>query len=139
MSAMIRDILAASPFCRFLNITATVDDRGVLATLPVRDQLVGNVRLPALHGGVVASFLEVVCLLQLAHESGTKRPSRAINISVEYLRPARLEAVFARARIRRAGRRVAVVHAEAWQSDEAAPVCLLQSHLRLPSAQGVEP
>lgn len=136
MRTTIRDILATSPFCRFLNITATVDERGVLATLPVSDQLVGNVTLPALHGGVVASFLEVVCLLQLAHESGTERPARAINISVEYLRPARLEAVFGRARIRRAGRRVAVIHAEAWQSDETAPVCLLQSHLRLPSAQG---
>ena len=126
-------ILAGSPFCRFLNIGATLDDRGVLATLPVRDQLVGNVMLPALHGGAVASFLEIACLLQLAHETGSAAPARAIDISVEYLRPARREDTFARARIRRLGRRVAVVHAEAWQGDETKPVCLLQSHLRLPS------
>lgn len=126
-------ILAGSPFCRFLNIGATVDGRGVLASLPVRDQLVGNVMLPALHGGAVASFLEIACLLQLAHETGSIAPARAIDISVEYLRPARREDTFARARIRRLGRRVAVVHAEAWQGDETKPVCLLQSHLRLPS------
>lgn len=126
-------ILAGSPFCRFLNVRAEVDARGVLATLPIRDQLVGNVMLPALHGGAVASFLEIACLLQLAHETGTTAPARAIDISVEYLRPARREDTFARARIRRLGRRVAVIHAEAWQGDEDKPVCLLQSHLRLPS------
>lgn len=126
-------IIASSPFHRFLNIRATVDERGVLSILPIRDDLVGNVMLPALHGGAVASFLEIACLLQLAYETGTAAPARAIDISVEYLRPARRENTFGRARIRRLGRRVAVIHAEAWQSDEDKPVCLLQSHLRLPS------
>ncbi len=126
-------IIAASPFHRFLNIRAEIDARGVLAILPVRDELVGNVMLPALHGGSVAAFLEIACLLQLAHETGTASPPRAINISVEYLRPARREDTYARARIRRLGRRVATIHAEAWQRDEDTPVCLLQSHVRLPS------
>ena len=126
-------IIGGSPFCRFLNVRAEVDARGVLAILPIRDQLVGNVMLPALHGGAVASFLEIACLLQLAHETGTTAPARAIDTSVVYLRPARREDTFARARIRRLGRRVAVIHAEAWQGDENRPVCLLQSHLRLPS------
>ena len=130
-------ILAGSPFCRFLNIRAEVDARGVLAILPIRDELVGNVMLPALHGGAVASFLEIACLLQLAHETGTSAPARAIDISVEYLRPARREDTFARARIRRLGRRVATIHAEAWQQDEDKPVCLLQSHLRLPGSVAI--
>lgn len=133
MSADLQAILAGSPFCRFLDIQAQVDERGVLAVLPIRDELIGNVMLPAMHGGCVASFLEIACLLQLAHETGTNAPARAIDISVEYLRPARRETTYARARIRRLGKRVAVVHAEAWQRDEEKPVCLLQSHLRLPA------
>lgn len=133
MSADLQAILAGSPFCRFLDIQAQVDARGVLAVLPIRDELIGNVMLPAMHGGCVASFLEIACLLQLAHETGTNAPARAIDISVEYLRPARRETTYARARIRRLGKRVAVVHAEAWQRDEEKPVCLLQSHLRLPA------
>jgi hypothetical protein len=28
------------------------------------------------------------------------------------------------------------VHAEAWQRDEAAPVCLVQCHFRLPGKSG---
>lgn len=133
MSVDLEAILAGSPFSRFLGIQAQIDDRGVLAILPIRDELIGNVMLPAMHGGCVASFLEIACLLQLAHETGTNAPARAIDISVEYLRSARRETTYARARIRRLGKRVAVVHAEAWQRDEEKPVCLLQSHLRLPA------
>lgn len=129
-------LLAGSPFARYLAIEATVDARGVLAILPARDNLVGNVLLPALHGGVVAAFLEITCLLQLAHETGTTAPARTIDFSVEYLRPARPETTFARAAVRRIGRRVATVHAEAWQRDEAAPVCLVQCHFRLPGRSG---
>jgi uncharacterized protein (TIGR00369 family) len=133
MSIDLDAILAGSPFNRFLGIKAKIDDRGVLAILPIRDELIGNVMLPAMHGGCVASFLEIACLLQLAHETQTTAPARAIDISVEYLRPARRETTYARARIRRLGKRVAVIHAEAWQGDEDKPVCLLQSHLRLPA------
>ena len=35
-------IIAGSPFGRFLAIEAKVDERGVLAILPVRDELVGH-------------------------------------------------------------------------------------------------
>jgi uncharacterized protein (TIGR00369 family) len=130
-------IIASSPFWRFLGIETQVDDRGVLAILPIRDELIGNVMLPAMHGGCVAAFLEVTCQLQVAHETGAIAPARTIDISVEYLRPARRENLFARARIRRLGRRVATIHAEAWQQDEDKPVCLLQSHLRLPGSVAI--
>ncbi len=133
MSADLAAVLAGSPFARFLAIEAQADERGVLATLPIRDELIGNAMLPAMHGGCVAAFLEIACQLQVAHEIGLVAPARTIDISVEYLRPARRETTFARARIRRLGRRVATIHAEAWQQDEDKPVCLLQSHLRLPS------
>jgi uncharacterized protein (TIGR00369 family) len=131
-------IIAGSPFGRFLGIEAGLDPDGVIAVLPVRDELIGNVMLPALHGGCVASFLEIACLLQLAHETGSTAPARAINISVEYLRPARRETTYASASIRRLGKRVAVVHAEAWQQDRDKPVCLLQSHLRLPATRSAQ-
>jgi uncharacterized protein (TIGR00369 family) len=126
-------LLAGSPFARYLAIEAIIDEGGVLATLPARDNLVGNVLLPALHGGAIAAYLEITCLLQLAYETGTTVPARTIDVSVEYLRPGRPEPTFARARIRRLGRRVATVHAEAWQRDVNAPVCLVRCHFRLPT------
>ncbi len=134
--ADIQEIISGSPFGRFMNIQTQVDERGVLAILPARDSLIGNTSIPALHGGAIAAFLEIACLLQLAHETGTTAPARTIDFSVEYLRPGRPETTHARARIRRIGRRVATVHAEAWQRDENAPVCLVQCHFRLPGGGG---
>lgn len=125
-------LIATSPFARFLTIETRIDERGLISIMPVRDDMVGNVMIPALHGGCVAAFLEIACLLELAKETNTTAPARAIDISVEYLRPARREDTFARARVRRLGRRIATVHAEAWQRDENTPVCLLRSQLRLP-------
>jgi uncharacterized protein (TIGR00369 family) len=128
----VHDIISGSPFGRYLAIETQIDERGVLAILPARDNLIGNTMLPALHGGTIAAFLEITCLLQLAHETGTTAPARTIDFSVEYLRPGRPEISYARAKIRRIGRRVATVHAEAWQRDENTPVCLVQCHFRLP-------
>lgn len=134
----IQAMISGSPFGRFMGIETKIDDRGVLAILPARDMLIGNTRLPALHGGAIASFLEITCLLQVAHEMDTQAPARTIDFSVEYLRPGRPETTYARATIRRIGRRVATVHGEAWQSDEAKPVCLVRCHFRLPSSAAKE-
>ena len=130
--ADIQQIVATSPFGRFMGIETRIDERGVLAILPARPDLIGNTMLPALHGGGIAAFLEITCLLQLAHEMGTTAPARSIDFSVEYLRPGRPEPVYARAVVRRMGRRVATVHSEAWQRDEASPICLVRCHFRLP-------
>lgn len=131
----IHQIISGSPFGRFMGIETRIDERGVLAILPARADLIGNTSIPALHGGGVAAFLEITCLLQLAHEMGTTAPARSIDFSVEYLRPGRPEPVYARAVVRRMGRRVATVHSEAWQRDEASPICLVRCHFRLPETR----
>ena len=130
--ADIQQIITTSPLGRFMGIETQIDERGVLAIMPSRPDLIGNMILPALHGGGIAAFLEITCLLQLAHEMGTTAPARTIDFSVEYLRPGRPETVYARAVVRRMGRRVATVHSEAWQRDEASPICLVRCHFRLP-------
>ena len=132
----IHDIISGSPFGRFMGIETRIDEQGVLAILPARDNLIGNTSIPALHGGGVAAFLEITCLLQLALEMKTTAPARTIDFSVEYLRPGRPEPVYARAVVRRMGRRVATVHSEAWQRDEASPICLVRGHFRLPGSSG---
>lgn len=130
--ADIHQIISGSPFGRFMGIETKIDQRGVLAILPPRPDLIGNTSIPAMHGGGIAAFLEITCLLQLAHEMDTTAPARSIDFSVEYLRPGRPETTFARAVVRRMGRRVATVHSEAWQRDEASPICLVRCHFRLP-------
>lgn len=132
MSDRIAEILARMPYAGTLGIEGHIDDQGFLAVLPFRDDLVGNTRLPAVHGGAQGAFLEIAALVGLALtlEASAKQPL-TVGVTVEYLRPARARATFARPVIKRLGRRIATIHVEAWQDDPTAPVALLQGRFLL--------
>jgi uncharacterized protein (TIGR00369 family) len=89
-------------------------------------ELVGNPLLPALHGGAVASFLELAAQLALGRNLLPGQTSRLISANLQFLTPARLVALRTTPQVRRIGRRVAVVHAEAFEKDGAAALCLAQ-------------
>jgi uncharacterized protein (TIGR00369 family) len=121
-------LLAAIPYCRHLGIRAQRRGDELLLVMPFEQKLVGNVILPALHGGVIGSLLETAAIVQAALEmQGSKLP-KPVDITVDYLRSARAVESFARARIAKLGRRVINVHAEMWQEDEAKPVAALRGH-----------
>ena len=50
-------MLEAVPYIRFLGMGAELAGDEMTAILPFAPHLVGNVILPALHGGVVGAFL----------------------------------------------------------------------------------
>ena len=115
-------VLAAIPYARFLGVEEARSDGALELVLPFRDEIIGNVRLPAVHGGVLGAFLELTALLQLIDESGTDRVPKPITFSVDYLRSAGPTTTRARAEIFKLGRRIANVHVIAWQDDRARPV-----------------
>ena len=115
-------ILTAIPYARFLGVEEARRDGVLELVLPFRDEIVGNVRLPAVHGGVLGAFLELTALLRLIDESGTDRVPKPITFSVDYLRSAGPSTTRARAEIFKLGRRIANVHVIAWQDDRARPV-----------------
>ena len=115
-------VLAAIPYARFLGVEEARSDGALELVLPFRDEIVGNMRLPAVHGGVLGAFLELTALLRLIDESGTDRVPKPITFSVDYLRSAGPTTTRARAEIFKLGRRIANVHVIAWQDDRARPV-----------------
>lgn len=116
-------ILAAIPYARFLGVGVERGVDGLLeCVLPFRDEIIGNARLPAVHGGVLGAFLELTALLRLIDESGTDRVPKPITFSVDYLRSAGPATTRARAEIFKLGRRIANVHVVAWQDDRSRPV-----------------
>jgi uncharacterized protein (TIGR00369 family) len=121
-------LLDAWPYARFLAVRLEPGETGLLAVLPFDPKLIGNPILPALHGGVVASFLELAALARLDAEG---RRARTIDITVDYLRPARPVTFYAEARILKLGRRAANVAVEAWQEDRASPVAALRGHFMI--------
>jgi uncharacterized protein (TIGR00369 family) len=124
-------VLASTPYMRFLGMTATLSGDEMTAILPFSPQLVGNVRLPALHGGVIGAFMEMTALCQLAVREPSRRMPRTIDITIEYLRPGRAQVTYARADVRKVGLRIANVQVEAWQAHRASPVASLRGHFML--------
>jgi uncharacterized protein (TIGR00369 family) len=121
-------LLQAIPYCRHLGIRAERRDGGLILVMPFAEKLVGNVMLPALHGGVIGSLLETAAIVQAALEMRGPKLPKPVDITIDYLRSARAVESFARARIVKLGRRVVNVHAEMWQEDEAKPVAALRGH-----------
>lgn len=116
------DIVDAIPYARLLGVSVDRSGDVLECVLPFRDEIVGNARLPAIHGGVLGAFLELTALLGLIDESGSERVPKPINFSVDYLRSAGAKTTRARATIFKLGRRIANVHVVAWQDEIGRPV-----------------
>jgi len=121
-------LLDRLPYARFLGLSSEQDGDILTVTMPYADRLIGNPMLPALHGGATAALLELAAVAQVALSYPRLRLPRPINVTVAYLRTGRPVDVHARARISKAGRRVAHVLAEAWQEDENQPIASLTAH-----------
>jgi uncharacterized protein (TIGR00369 family) len=116
------DALAMMPYARFLGVEVRASDSGTLFVLPFRDELVGNRWLPALHGGVVGAFLELVATGELFTQTEPGRVPKPIDFNVDFLRSVGPRATHGKATIVKHGRRIANVRVIAWQLDENKPV-----------------
>jgi uncharacterized protein (TIGR00369 family) len=129
-------MLARIPYAQFLGVKIELAGDEMTAVMPFGMHLVGNPTLPAIHGGVLGAFMEMTALAQLLLTEGQARQPRAIDISIEYLRSGRPLTTFARAEIKKVGRRIANVHVEAWQDRRAAPIAALRGHFLVTPTEG---
>lgn len=114
------------PFNKFLGIRISqLDLDQVKMELPIRPELIGNSFQGILHGGVIATLLDVtggaMAMLamfqrdhQLPHSERMARLSRlgTIDLRIDYLRPGRGQLFTADATLLRSGNKVAVVRSE---------------------------
>lgn len=137
------------PYIGFLGAQFERMGDELTARLPFDQRLIGNPLLPAIHGGVTGSFLEITAITQLAwdqawalieaNEAGAEAIARGefpampktIDISVDYLRSGRARDLFARAIVAKRGRRVANVRVEAWQDERDRPIATAHAHFLL--------
>jgi len=148
--AALNALVDGMPYARFLGIG--FDRRGdeLTAVMAYNEKLIGNPFLPALHGGAIASFLEVGAIVQLGWqtlwddiEQGRRAPGdltpqtmprlpKTIDFTVDYLRAGLPRDCYARARVNRSGRRYASVHVEAWQDNRARLFAQATGHFLMP-------
>lgn len=149
--AALMQLWSGVPYIQYLGIR--FDRRGdeLTAILPFDEKLIGNPMLPALHGGAIAAFLEVVAIIELSWvtlweemEAGRLDPAaiaanpprlpKTIDFTVDYLRSGLPRDAYARARVNRSGRRYASVHVEAWQDNRARLFAQATGHFLMPEA-----
>lgn len=151
--AALRALVEGVPYIQYLGIR--FDRRGdeLTAILPFDPKLIGNPMLPALHGGVTSSFLEVAAIIELSWstlweemEQGRLDPAqiaaarpvlpKTIDFTVDFLRSGLPRDAYARARVNRSGRRYASVHVEAWQDNRSRLFAQGTGHFLMPPAAG---
>lgn len=116
------------PYCAHLGVRVSVRDGRLVLEMPFSDHLIGNPMVPAIHGGVIGSFLETAAISQVIWETAAKQTPKPVDITIDFFRTGRPVTSFAAARIVKLGRRVINVHAEMWQDDETKPVAMLHGH-----------
>jgi len=124
-------VLEHIPYARFLGIQVDVKGTELTTILPFKEELVGNVNLPALHGGVIGALLELTAVIQLLYDTSCERLPKTIDVSVDYLRSGRPQPTYGRASVTRHGRRVANVRSEIWQEERARPIGVSHGHFLL--------
>jgi uncharacterized protein (TIGR00369 family) len=109
-AAQIQERLDGSPFIALMNIrvvTADPERQEVVMTMPLRPEFERRAGTGQFHGGPIAAFVDTVGDYAVAMIVGGGVPT--INFRIDYLRPAVNTALKGVARVRRAGKSVAVV------------------------------
>lgn len=117
------------PYAHYLGIQLNADS-GIF-TLPFRDDLVGNIHLPAVHGGAIGGFLENAAMIWLSITEDQQRVPKPVDFSLDFLRSAQARDSYAQCEVLRKGRRVAQVQVRCWQADTNKPVSVGRGHFLL--------
>ncbi len=121
-------LVDSTPYNKFMNIAPENSTGELLTRMRYDRQLIGNIMLPALHGGTIGALLEAAAIFQVLWEIETTSIPKIITITVDYLRSGRPVDTLARAVLTKQGRRVVNVAVEAWQDDRARPIASANAH-----------
>ncbi|MDF2394568.1 PaaI family thioesterase [Pseudomonas sp. 3MA1] len=124
-------LLQKIPYAALIGIECSRLGDELLFRLPANKDNIGNPLLPALHGGVIAGFMELAAAVHLLIFTGSPRVPKIIDFSLDYLRAGQFRDTFARCQVWRQGRRVANVAITAWQSTADEPIATARAHFKI--------
>jgi uncharacterized protein (TIGR00369 family) len=121
------------PYAAALGIEIDHDEAGMpVLHVDFTSKIMG--RPGFVHGGALSGLLEMAAIAalqtELARRGETSR-LKPVNVQVEFMRGGTVQRTFAVGQVTRAGRRVALVNAEAWQDDRTKPIALAQMKVLL--------
>ncbi|WP_392886588.1 PaaI family thioesterase [Pseudomonas migulae] len=124
-------LLHLIPYAKLIGVECSRVGDDLLFRLPANKDNIGNPLLPAIHGGVIAGFMELSAALHLLILTGAPGVPKIIDFSLDYLRAGQFRDTWARCQVCRQGRRVANVAVTAWQSTEAEPIATARAHFKI--------
>ncbi|MFL1524496.1 PaaI family thioesterase [Pseudomonas sp. O230] len=124
-------LLHLIPYAKLIGVECSRVGDDLLFRLPANKDNIGNPLLPAIHGGVIAGFMELAAALHLLVFTGSPGVPKIIDFSLDYLRAGQFRDTWARCQVCRQGRRVANVAVTAWQSTEAEPIATARAHFKI--------
>ncbi|MDB5993156.1 MAG: thioesterase superfamily protein [Pseudomonas sp.] len=124
-------VLKLIPYATLIGVECSRVGDDLLFRLPANKDNIGNPLLPAIHGGVIAGFMELSAALHLLIATGSPGVPKIIDFSLDYLRAGQFRDTWARCQVCRQGRRVANVAITAWQSTEAEPIATARAHFKI--------
>jgi uncharacterized protein (TIGR00369 family) len=123
-SKIIQFVEERVPFNRFLGIKVCwMGDGEAEMTIPSKPELTGDPFRPAVHGGVISALADMVGGLAVFATVGSSQIASTVDLRVDYLRPGDVNLdIFAKAKVIRAGNRVAATQTVLYQSDFNTPI-----------------
>ncbi|WP_185268076.1 PaaI family thioesterase [Halopseudomonas xiamenensis] len=126
-----RPLIEQIPYARMIGMRVLRLGEEMVFHLPISKDNIGNPVLPALHGGVLAGFMELAAMLHLMVSMNSPSFPKIIDFSVDYLRAGLSRDTYATCQVWRQGRRVGNVAITAWQTRSDEPVATARAHFKL--------
>lgn len=113
----LQERLLQSPFHQWLALDVTeVNEEEIVIRVPWRNEFVVNVKAGYMHGGILATIIDVVGDYAVAAKLG--RPFPTVDMRVDYHRAALEGDIFAQGRVIKLGRLFAVAEATVLDSED---------------------
>lgn len=118
--ALKRFIEESIPFNVFLGLRLDSLRKGFARmVLPFRDEFLGDVRRPALHGGILSTLIDTCGGVAAWSYCGAEDKIATVDMRVDYLLPGPPEDLAVEAQVERLGNRVAVVSSAVFEARAA--------------------
>ena len=124
-------LISLMPYAKLLGMQCLRLGEDMVFRLPANQDNIGNPLLPALHGGVIAGFMEHAAMLHLLMFMGIPHLPKIIDFSIDYLRAGHYRDTYAQCQVWRQGRRVANVAITAWQTNQTEPIATARAHFKV--------
>lgn len=121
-------LLQHVPYAKFIGMQVESFGDELVFKLPANPNNIGNPVLPAIHGGVIAGFMEMSAIVQLMVLMQTDSVPKIVDFAIDYLRAGYHKDSFVECKITRQGRRVANVNINCWQTSRHLLIATARAH-----------